>query len=120
MPALIKIKRIYDRASDDDGYRVLVDQLWPRGLNKEDARIDRWVKEIAPTQELRKWYNHDPEKWPEFKRRYFDELDEHTEFINEFVKTIKERNVTFLFSSKELKLNNAVALKEYIEKKSKT
>jgi uncharacterized protein YeaO (DUF488 family) len=117
---LIKIKRIYDPPSDEDGYRVLVDQLWPRGLKKEDAQIDRWVKEIAPTRELRKWYNHDPEKWPEFKRRYSDELDEHNEFINEFVKSIKERTVTFLFSSKELKLNNAVALKEYIEKKSKT
>jgi uncharacterized protein YeaO (DUF488 family) len=117
---LIKIKRIYDPPSDEDGYRVLVDQLWPRGLKKEEAQVDRWVKEIAPTTELRKWYNHDPDKWPEFKRRYFAELDEHTEFINEFTKTIKERNVTFLFSSKELKLNNAVALKEYIEKKSKT
>jgi len=115
----IKMKRIYDRPSDQDGYRVLVDQLWPRGLKKEDARIDRWVKEIAPTTELRKWYNHDPEKWPEFKRRYFDELDGHVEFINEFIKTIKGRDVTFLFSSKELNLNNALALKEYIENKSK-
>ncbi len=115
----IKIKRIYDRPSEEDGYRVLVDQLWPRGLKKENARIDRWVKEIAPTTELRKWYSHDPEKWPEFKRRYFEELDGHTEFINDFIKTIKGRNVTFLFSSKELKLNNALALKEYIENKSK-
>ena len=116
----IKIKRIYDPPSHEDGYRVLVDQLWPRGLKKEDAQFDRWVKEIAPTTELRKWYNHDPEKWPEFKRRYFDELDGHAEFINEFIKTIKKRNVTLLFSSKELKLNNALALKEYIERKSKT
>ena len=114
----IKIKRIYDPPSEDDGYRVLVDQLWPRGLKKENARIDRWIKEIAPTTELRKWYNHDPEKWPEFKSRYFGELDGHEEYISDFIKTIKGRNVTFLFSSKELKLNNALALKEYIETKS--
>ena len=116
----ISIKRIYDTPSAQDGYRVLVDQLWPRGLKKEDARIDSWVKEIAPTKELRKWYSHDPEKWPEFKRRYFEELDGHTELVNEFIEVIKERKVTFLFSSKELKLNNALALKEYIEKKSKS
>ena len=113
----ISIKRIYDAPSTDDGYRVLVDQLWPRGLKKEDARIDRWVKEIAPTTELRKWYNHDPEKWTEFKRRYFEELDKHSDIVTELIAKIKEGKVTFLFSSKELRLNNAVALKEYIEKK---
>ncbi len=115
----ISIKRIYDAPSSDDGFRVLVDQLWPRGLKKEDARIDCWVKEIAPTTELRKWYSHDPEKWTEFKRRYFEELDEHSDIVTELITKIKEGKVTFLFSSKELRLNNAQALKEYIEKKQK-
>ncbi len=115
----IKIKRIYEKASAEDGYRLLVDQLWPRGLTKEKARVDRWLKEIAPSKELRKWYNHEPEKWPEFKRRYFEELDENNSLVDELIAIIRGRDVTFLFSSKEPELNNAFALKEYIEKKKK-
>lgn len=115
----IYTKRIYENPVNEDGYRVLVDQLWPRGLKKEDARIDRWVKEIAPTTELRKWYNHDPGKWTEFRRRYFEELDQHPETVSELVELARERKITFLFSSKETKLNNASALKEYIENKLK-
>lgn len=115
----IYTKRIYENPSNEDGYRVLVDQLWPRGLKKEDARIDRWVKEIAPTTELRKWYNHDPEKWTEFRRRYFEELDRCPETVSELVELARKGKVTFLFSSKETKLNNASALKEYIENKLK-
>lgn len=119
-PAMaIYTKRIYENPANEDGYRVLVDQLWPRGLRKEDARIDRWVKEIAPTTELRKWYNHDPEKWTEFRRRYFEELDRRPETVSELVEIAKKRKITFLFSSKETKLNNATALKEYIENKLK-
>ncbi len=116
----IYTKRIYEHPANDDGYRVLVDQLWPRGLKKEDARIDRWVKEIAPTTELRKWYNHDPEKWTEFRRRYFEELDQHPETVNDLVELARKGKITFLFSSKETKLNNATALKEYIENKLKS
>ncbi len=115
----INTKRIYEEASAEDGYRLLVDQLWPRGLTKEKARVDRWLKEIAPSKELRKWYNHEPEKWPEFKRRYFEELDENNSLVDELIAIIKDRDVTFLFSSKESELNNALALKEYIEKKKK-
>ncbi len=116
----IDTKRIYEKPTNEDGYRVLVDQLWPRGLKKEDARIDRWVKEIAPTTELRKWYNHDPEKWNEFRRRYFEELDRRPEMVSELVELARDRKITFLFSSKETKLNNASALKEYVENKLKT
>lgn len=110
----IKIKRVYDQAESKDGFRILVDRLWPRGLAKEHANIEMWLKSIAPSDELRKWYNHDPNKWPEFKTRYFAELDSNSDSVNEILSQVKSRNVCFLFSSKELNYNNAVALKEYI------
>ncbi|MBI4966180.1 MAG: DUF488 domain-containing protein [Desulfomonile tiedjei] len=115
----IRVKRVYDTPEDQDGYRVLVDRLWPRGIKKENARIDEWVKEISPSNELRKWYGHDPEKWEEFKRRYFMELRDHLETVEHLGKRASEATVTFLFSSKELRINNAVALKEYVETKFK-
>lgn len=117
MPILIK--RVYDPPDKKDGYRVLVDRLWPRGMKKEDARIEEWVKEIAPTNELRKWYNHEPSRWEEFKRRYFGELDDHEQTVKQLGQRASRTIVTFLFSSKETKLNNAAALKEYIEAKFK-
>jgi uncharacterized protein YeaO (DUF488 family) len=115
---MIKIKRIYDPPRPDDGTRILVDRLWPRGLGKEKAKIDLWLKEIAPSNELRKWYAHDPKKWAEFRKRYFNDLNTKGELVNQIVQETKEGDVTLLYSSKEEKLNNAVALKEYIEKKS--
>jgi len=115
----ILIKRVYDSPDKKDGYWVLIDRLWPRGMKKEDARIDEWVKEIAPSNELRKWYGHDPAKWEEFKRRYFKELEDHPLEVEQLAKKVSEMTVTFLFSSKETRLNNAVALKEYIETKIK-
>jgi uncharacterized protein YeaO (DUF488 family) len=115
---MIKIKRIYDAPTPEDGFRILVDRLWPRGLSKEKAKVDLWLKEIAPSNELRKWYSHDPRKWTEFKKKYFRDLDMKRELINQIVQKMKERDVTLLYSSKEEKLNNAVALKEYIEKRS--
>jgi uncharacterized protein YeaO (DUF488 family) len=114
----IYVKRIYSGVADDDGYRILVDRLWPRGIKKEAAGVDLWLKEIAPSNELRKWYNHDPEKWTEFKTRYFQELEEQGSAIEQVLSAAKKGKVTLLFSSKELKLNNAVALKEYLEGKS--
>jgi uncharacterized protein YeaO (DUF488 family) len=111
---MIKIKRIYDAPSDDDGSRILVDRLWPRGLSKERAKVDLWLKEIAPSNELRKWYAHDPEKWAEFRKKYFKDLDMKKELINQIVRKMKEGDVTLLYSSKEEKINNAAALKEYI------
>jgi uncharacterized protein YeaO (DUF488 family) len=112
---MIKVKRIYEPASDDDGFRVLVDRLWPRGVSNADARIDLWLLEIAPSDALRKWYKHDPEKWEEFKTRYFAELDQHTELLDPILNRPGHDVMTFLFSSKELKLNNAYALKAYLE-----
>jgi uncharacterized protein YeaO (DUF488 family) len=113
----IRIKRVYEETADSDGVRILVDKLWPRGLSKEKANIQFWAKDIAPSTDLRKWYNHDPEKWEEFKELYFAELNSNPEAIRELRSYINiKSNVTFLFSSKELKLNNAFALKEYVEK----
>ncbi len=116
---MIKFKRIYDSPTAEDGIRILVDRLWPRGLSKNDAKIDLWVKEIAPSQELRKWFAHDPKKWVEFKNKYFKELDLDfkKERIDLIIKKTKKKNVTFLYAAKDEKFNNAAALKEYVEKK---
>jgi len=111
---MIKVKRVYDPIEKDDRVRILVDRIWPRGIKKD--KIDIWLKDIAPSNELRKWYNHDPNKWEEFKRRYFDELDKNSK-INELLQLIgKNENITLLYASKS-PYNNAIALKEYIEKK---
>jgi uncharacterized protein YeaO (DUF488 family) len=111
----IKIKRAYENPSENDGFRILVDRLWPRGISKEKAKIDFWPKELAPSTVLRHWYGHEPEKWPEFKSRYFAELDGNPELLNDLMEHVRRGKVTFVYSSKEQKLNNAVALKEYIE-----
>jgi len=111
---MLKIKRVYDPVSPDDGKRVLVDRLWPRGIKKEKAQIDEWLKEISPSNELRKWYSHDPAKWTEFKERYQKELAEKSELLKKIKAEAKKQTVTLLFSTKELELNNAVALKEIL------
>ncbi len=113
---MIKIRRIYEAPSDEDGFRILVDRLWPRGLSKEKAKVDLWLKEVAPSNELRKWYAHDPKKWNQFKDAYFKELRERKEIVNLLIEKTRRGNVTLLYSSKEEKLNNAVALKEYLRK----
>ncbi len=112
----IKIKRVYEQPQSGDGVRILVDRLWPRGLTKEKARIDLWAKEIAPSNELRKWYGHEPARWEEFKRRYFAELNRMPDEVNKLTSAMKKGPVTFLFSSKEEKINNAQALKLYLAK----
>ncbi|HSG30841.1 MAG TPA: DUF488 family protein [Thermodesulfobacteriota bacterium] len=109
----IKIKRIYDKPSVEDGKRILVDRLWPRGLSKDKARVDHWEKDIAPSHELRKWFNHTPDKWVEFKKRYFRELDSIN--LDHFLSIISNSKTTLMFSAKETKYNNAAALKEYLE-----
>jgi len=111
----IRIKRVYEEPEKSDGRRILVDRLWARGLSQKKAKVDIWVKEIAPSTELRRWYGHDPEKWPEFKRRYAAELEANPARVEELVAEVQAGTVTFLYSSKEDRLNNAVALKEYIE-----
>ncbi len=113
----ILIKRVYEEPGPNDGSRVLVDRLWPRGLAKEKAKVDLWLKSIAPSNELRKWYQHDVEKWAEFKQRYFSELKQNPEAVNElmgYIQRIQGDKVTFLYSSKEQRYNNAAALKEYV------
>lgn len=111
----IKIKRAYESPNDSDGYRILVDRLWPRGISKEKAKIDYWPKALAPSTDLRRWYGHDPEKWSEFKSRYFAELNGNPELVRELLQHIRKGRVTFVYSSKEQRLNNAVALKDYID-----
>lgn len=111
----ISIKRVYEEPEPTDGLRVLVDRLWPRGLSKEDAKVDVWLKSVAPSNDLRKWYQHDVQKWPEFRKRYFSELDAEKAAINELFEYLKKGKVTFLYSAKEQLHNNAVALKEYID-----
>ena len=113
----IRVKRVHEPRAPQDGRRVLVDRLWPRGLKKAEAKIDDWSKDLAPSNDLRKWYGHDPEKWPQFKRRYFRELDSNADAVQSLLEIVRGKKVTFLFGSKEERLNNAVALKEYVESK---
>jgi uncharacterized protein YeaO (DUF488 family) len=113
---MIKIKRIYEPPAAGDGFRILVDRLWPRGVSKEKARVDLWLKEISPSNELRKWYGHDPEKWAEFKKKYLREIEDQGEAFGLIIKKAKGGTVTFLFSSQEEKWNNAAALKEFMER----
>lgn len=114
---LLKIKRIYDPAATADGERILVDRLWPRGLNKDKARVDVWLKEIAPSNDLRKWFGHDRNKWEEFKRRYFRELEGKEELLEQISGKLSQGGVTLLYGAKDEAFNNAVALKEYVERR---
>jgi uncharacterized protein YeaO (DUF488 family) len=113
----VRLKRIYLKPEASDGCRILVDRLWPRGLTRSKAKLDHWLRDIAPSNRLRKWYAHDPKRWPEFKRRYAAELKREKGAVKELKTLLKgHKTVTFLFSSKEEKLNNAVALKAYLRK----
>ena len=111
---MLKIKRIYDPVSRDDGKRILVDRLWPRGIKKDQARIDEWLKDIAPSDELRKWFSHDPSKWREFKRRYIKELKDKSNLIENLRAEAKKGNITLLFSARDIEHNNAVVLMEVV------
>jgi uncharacterized protein YeaO (DUF488 family) len=114
---MIKTKRVYLPPAKEDGVRILVDRLWPRGMTKEKAKLDLWLKELSPTNELRKWYSHDPKKWVEFKRRFRSELKEKKNLLKQVKAWEKsEGTVTLLFSSKEEKLNNASALREFLSR----
>jgi uncharacterized protein YeaO (DUF488 family) len=114
---MIEINRIYDEPNKKDGFRILMDRLWPRGLTKDRVKVDLWMKEIAPSNELRKWFGHDPEKWPEFKQRYFAELGDKRELVDQIRDRSKKGKVVLLYGAKEKRFNNGVALKEYIETK---
>ena len=112
----IHLKRVYDPPAKEDGYRVLVDRLWPRGLRKDEARIDLWLKDIAPSAELRRWFGHDPDRWQEFKRRYFRELKQQGDALSALKQRARAGGLTLLYAAKDTENNNAAALKEYLEK----
>ncbi len=112
---MIKVKRVYDPAESDDGRRFLVDRLWPRGIKKESLRLEGWMKEVAPSDPLRRWFGHDPKRWEGFRQRYFAELDGKPEVLEPLLKAARQGDITLLFSARDAEHNNAVVLKEYIE-----
>ncbi|MGD9535539.1 MAG: DUF488 domain-containing protein [Candidatus Nitrosocosmicus sp.] len=117
---MIKIERIYDNpigkpGNKNDDLRILVDRLWPRGLSKNEVKVDLWMKDIAPSTSLRKWFNHDERKWDEFKSRYFKELEKCNESINVLLDKVERGPVILLYGAKDEKFNNAIALKEYLK-----
>lgn len=114
---MIQTKRAYDRASKDDGERILVERLWPRGVKKEELRLDRWIKDIAPSTALRQWFQHDPAKWGEFRRRYFRELEKHSDAWRPLLALSRRGRVTLVYSAHDTEHNNAVALKEFLQAK---
>jgi uncharacterized protein YeaO (DUF488 family) len=116
---MIKMKRVYEMPARGEGFRILVDRLWARGLSKDKGKIDLWLKDIAPSHDLRKWYADDPKKWIEFKNKYFEELGEKGELVRLVLEKVNEGSVTLFFGSREKKLNNAVSLKEYMKTKAK-
>lgn len=113
---MVRMKRVYDPYAPGDGKRILVDRLWPRGIKKEDSKIDEWIKEIAPSTELRKWFSHDVTKWPEFRRLYKGELAERADLVKRLVEDAKKGTITLLFAAKDTEHVNAAVLKEVIEK----
>ena len=114
----IRTKRIYERPAKSDGRRILIDRLWPRGVSRSDAQIHHWAKYVAPSHELRRWYRHDASKWKAFRERYFGELNANPDGMEELRAELGCGKVTLVFSSRETHLNNATALKEYLESRS--
>ena len=113
----ITIKRVYEEPSKEDGKRILIDRLWPRGLTKEKAKIDLWLKNIAPSTDLRKWFGHDVAKWQEFKKRYVAEIKKNIQVLSELEEELKKGKSTLVYAAKDEEHNDAVVLKEYLEKK---
>ena len=114
---MIRVKRVYDPPARSDGVRFLVDHLWPRGLKKEAVQVERWIKLVSPSNELRSWFGHEPAKWAEFKRRYFAELNQQPEAWAPLLEVARTKDITLVFSARDIEHNNAVALKAYLEKK---
>lgn len=111
----LEIKRVYEPPSPDDGFRILVDRLWPRGLQKLDAKVDEWIKEVAPSTGLRKWFKHDPEKWPEFTWRYKEEL-KHNHAIADLREALKSHSKsTLVYGARDTEHNHAIVLKDYLK-----
>ena len=112
---MIKLKRAYERAEPSDGFSVLVDRLWPRGVRKEEAHLDEWMRELAPSTELRKWFEHDPEKWVAFQRRYRAELETKTQLLEQLIADAHGSDITLVYASREQAYNNVTVLKEVLE-----
>jgi uncharacterized protein YeaO (DUF488 family) len=112
---LIRVKRVYEPSQKEDGYRILVDRLWPRGLSKTSARIDLWLRDIAPSDGLRKWFSHDPQKWTAFQRKFGEELKNREDLVSRIRSIEKDRGVvTLVYSTKETRYNNAIALSNFL------
>ena|SRR5690554_2990270 len=111
----IQVKRIYESASKNDGYRVLVDRIWPRGISKENAKLDQWMKEIAPSTDLRKWFGHIPERFDDFSRKYEKEIKQHPELVDELLKIANTKRLTLLYGAKDKTHNQAVVLKKILD-----
>ena len=114
---MIQLKRVYDPPAKTDGVRILVERLWPRGIRKSDLVMDSWVKDAGPSTELRQWFSHDPAKWDEFKKKYFVELNTRPDSWKPIIEAAGRHTVTLLYSSRDTEHNNAVALKQYLERK---
>jgi uncharacterized protein YeaO (DUF488 family) len=114
---MIQVKRAYESPSKNDGARFLVERLWPRGVKKEDLHVEDWLKEVAPSTELRKWFDHDPAKWREFRQRYVRELSRHPDAWHPLLARSRRGRVSLVYSSHDAEHNNAVALKEFLESK---
>jgi uncharacterized protein YeaO (DUF488 family) len=112
---MVALKRAYERAEPEDGARFLVERLWPRGIKKAEIQIITWLKDVAPSDALRRWFSHDPKKWPEFRRRYFAELDSHPEAWEQIRSAARHGRVTLVYSAHDMEHNNALALKEYLD-----
>lgn len=111
----IQIKRVYDAPSESDGYRVLVDRIWPRGISKEEANLDEWNKDLAPSTELRKWFDHDPEKFDDFSNKYKKELKDRADVLKQLFQRARDQKVTLLYGAKDTEHNQAVVLKKVLE-----
>ena len=116
---MVTLKRAYDPVAATDGKRLLVERLWPRGLSKDRLKLDGWIREVAPTTELRKWFRHDPTKWRQFRIRYFRQLDSQPESWQSIVSLARRGTVTLVYSSHDEEHNNAVALREYLQLKTR-
>ncbi|HYK90572.1 MAG TPA: DUF488 domain-containing protein [Acidobacteriota bacterium] len=114
---MIKLKRVYETAGPKDGTRILVERLWPRGIKKTSLQLDSWLKDAAPSAELRRWFSHDPQKWGEFSCRYYGELNAHPDAWKPILDAARRGTVSLLYSSHDQEHNNAVALKRYLEEK---
>jgi uncharacterized protein YeaO (DUF488 family) len=115
----IDIARVYDAPKPDGRFRVLVDRLWPRGVKKEDLQLDLWAKDLAPSDQLRKWFQHDPKRWDKFRERYFAELDEKAAEVAELLDSVGKRSFLLLYGARDEEHNNAVALQEYLENQAR-